>query len=273
MTYTMPGLTVGASYTVNLHFAETYFTAAGDREFNVLINGTQVLTNFDIFAATGGENMAIIKSFSTTANSSGEIVIQFTDGAANNPQINGIEILPASTLFASGGIYTLVSKTSGLNLDNEGSYTASNDVWQWSGGTGNTNQQWQINLLPNGYYQLINLSSGMALDNGGSTTQGTWFTQYNVGTNNTNQEFTITSVGGGYYQLVVATSGMALDSNDTVNAPQDTGFIVDSTAEGSANIVCNTALNINSGQSAYIDNAPTGNFTVTGSCNNGFTVP
>ena len=213
MTYTLPGLTAGASYTVNLHFAETSFNAVGDREFNVLINGTQVLTNFDIFAATGGENMAILKSFPATANSGGQIVIQFAVGAANNPQINGIEILPASTLFTSGGIYTLTSKTSGLNLDNEGSYAASNDVYQWSNGAGNTNQQWQINLLPNGHYNLINLSSGMALDNGGSTTNGTWFTQYNLGTNNPNQEFTITSVGGGYYQLVVATSGLALDNS------------------------------------------------------------
>ena len=213
MTYTLPGLTAGASYTVNLHFAETSFTAVGDREFNVLINGTTVLTNFDIFAATGGENMAILKSFPATANSSGQIVIQFAVGAANNPVINGIEILPASTLFTSGGIYTLTSKTSGYNLDNEGSYTASNDVHQWSNGTGNTNQQWQLNLLPNGKYNLISLTSGMALDNGGSTTAGSSFTQYNLGSNNPNQEFTITSLGSGYYQLVVATSGLALDND------------------------------------------------------------
>jgi hypothetical protein len=213
MIYTMPGLTPNAPYTVNLHFAETYFSAVGDREFNVLINGTQVLTNFDIFAATGGKNMGIVKSFAATANGSGEIVIQFAVGAANNPQINGIEILPSSTLFTSGDIYTLTSKTSGLNLDNQGSTTASNDVWQWSGGAGNANQQWQINKLSNGYYNLINLSSGMALDNGGSTTAGTWFTQYDLGTENPNQEFTITSLGSGYYQLVVAKSDMALDNS------------------------------------------------------------
>lgn len=213
MTYTMPGLTANAPYTVDLHFAETYFAAVGDREFNVSINGTQVLTNFDIFAATGGENMAILKSFSATANSSGQIVIEFADGDANNPLINGIEILPVSTILTSGGIYNLVSKTSGLDLDNEGSTTASNDVWQWSAGAGNANQQWQINLLPDGYYNLICLTSGMALDNGGSTTEGTWFTQYNSSTTNANQEFTITNLGNGYYQFVVASSGMALDNS------------------------------------------------------------
>jgi hypothetical protein len=34
--------------TVLLPFAETYFTAAGDGEFNVAINGTMVLTNLDL---------------------------------------------------------------------------------------------------------------------------------------------------------------------------------------------------------------------------------
>ena len=57
-TYTIPGLTAGASYTVRLDFAEEYWTAAGSRTFNVLINGTQVLTNFDIFATAGGEYKA-----------------------------------------------------------------------------------------------------------------------------------------------------------------------------------------------------------------------
>ena len=39
-TYTIPGLTAGTQYSVLLHFAETYFNAAGQREFDVAINGT-----------------------------------------------------------------------------------------------------------------------------------------------------------------------------------------------------------------------------------------
>ncbi|WP_245632676.1 malectin domain-containing carbohydrate-binding protein, partial [Edaphobacter aggregans] len=46
-TYTLPGLNPGASYTVRLHFAENYWTQPGQRVFNVSINGTQVLSNFD----------------------------------------------------------------------------------------------------------------------------------------------------------------------------------------------------------------------------------
>ena len=92
-TYTIPNLTAGASYTVNLSFAEIYWTAAGKREFNVLINGTQVLTNFDVFATAGGENIAIVKSFTATASASGTITIQFTTGAADLPKVSGIEVV------------------------------------------------------------------------------------------------------------------------------------------------------------------------------------
>ena len=91
-TYTIPGLTAGASYGVRLDFAETYWTAAGSRTFNVLINGTQVLTNFDIFATAGGEFKAVAESFTATASSAGAITIQFVT-VKDNAQVNGIEVL------------------------------------------------------------------------------------------------------------------------------------------------------------------------------------
>jgi fibronectin type 3 domain-containing protein len=91
-SYSAIGLTPGASYTVRLHFAELYWTSAGSREFNVTINGQQVLTNFDIFATAGGKDIAIIKPFTATANSSGQIVITFTS-VKDNAKVSGIEIL------------------------------------------------------------------------------------------------------------------------------------------------------------------------------------
>lgn len=51
------------TYNVSLDFAETYVTAAGQRIFSVSINGTQVLTNFDIYAAAGGMNIAVQRTF------------------------------------------------------------------------------------------------------------------------------------------------------------------------------------------------------------------
>ncbi|GCE19113.1 malectin domain-containing carbohydrate-binding protein [Dictyobacter kobayashii] len=92
-TYTIPHLTANAAYTVRLHFAEVYFTSAGQRSFNVSINGTQVMSNFDIFAAAGGENKAIVKQFTTKADGSGTVTIQFTS-VINNAKICGIEVIP-----------------------------------------------------------------------------------------------------------------------------------------------------------------------------------
>jgi beta-galactosidase len=57
----------------------------------VSINGTQVLANFDIVKASGGENIANIQQFTATANASGQIVITFTS-VTNNALISGIEI-------------------------------------------------------------------------------------------------------------------------------------------------------------------------------------
>ena len=42
-SYTIPGLNAGQTYPVWLYFDEGYFTAAGQREFGVTINGAQVL--------------------------------------------------------------------------------------------------------------------------------------------------------------------------------------------------------------------------------------
>ena len=66
-SYALHGLTSGKSYTVRLHFAEYAHTAAGQRTFNVSINGTQVLTNFDIFATAGGEFKANVQQFNAVA--------------------------------------------------------------------------------------------------------------------------------------------------------------------------------------------------------------
>ncbi|HWX55648.1 MAG TPA: malectin domain-containing carbohydrate-binding protein, partial [Verrucomicrobiae bacterium] len=90
-TYTVPGFAAGSIHTVRLHFAETFFSTAGSRTFNVTINGTQVLTHFDIFAAAGAKNRAIIKQFTVNANSSGQYVIQFTE-VVNQSLVSGIEV-------------------------------------------------------------------------------------------------------------------------------------------------------------------------------------
>ena len=91
-SYTVPGFVAGSSHTVRLHFAETYFSTAGSRTFNVSINGTQQLAGFDIFAAAGNvKNKAVVRAFTLNANASGAYVIQVTS-VVNNGLLGGIEI-------------------------------------------------------------------------------------------------------------------------------------------------------------------------------------
>jgi len=91
-TYTLTGLSAGATYTVRLHFAEVYWSSAGARVFNVSINGAQVLTNFDIFAAAGGNFKALVRDFTAAANGSGQIVLQYST-IRDNAKSSGLEIL------------------------------------------------------------------------------------------------------------------------------------------------------------------------------------
>ena len=97
-TYTIAGRAAGSAQTVTLYFAESYWSAAGQRTFNVAVNGQSVLTAFDIYAAAGARNRAVARSFSTTASASGQVVIAFTRGGGpDNPKISGI------TVAAGGG--------------------------------------------------------------------------------------------------------------------------------------------------------------------------
>lgn len=90
-TYTIPNLFPNTNYTVRLHFNELYWNSAGSRVFNVAINGTQVLTNYDIFQDAGGANKAVVKQFTTTSDANGKITIQFST-VVDNAMVNGIEI-------------------------------------------------------------------------------------------------------------------------------------------------------------------------------------
>jgi hypothetical protein len=81
---------VNGTHTVILKFAELYFTSAGQRTFNVTINGQTVLTNFDIFAAAGGGLTAVDKSFAVNVTN-GQITVQLIP-VASTPTLNAVEI-------------------------------------------------------------------------------------------------------------------------------------------------------------------------------------
>ena len=82
-----------AAYTVRLHFAETTYKVAGKRQFNVAINGQQVLTNFDPAQEAGAADKAVVKDFpGIMPDKNSAITVTLTKGAVDEPEINGIEI-------------------------------------------------------------------------------------------------------------------------------------------------------------------------------------
>jgi hypothetical protein len=87
------------NYKVTLKFSENFFSNAGARVFNVVINNQPVLTNFDIFAQAGAEYQALDESFSIPV-SNGLITIQFS-GVVQNGKIDAIQISQTSQTNSS----------------------------------------------------------------------------------------------------------------------------------------------------------------------------
>lgn len=104
MTYTFTGLTPGSNYTLRLHFNELYWGTAGQsggvgsRVFDVTVNDLPALTNFDIYSTAGGANKAVAEELPVSADSNGNVTVQFTN-VTDNALVNGLElyqgILPA----------------------------------------------------------------------------------------------------------------------------------------------------------------------------------
>jgi len=93
-TYTIPNRAPGSAQVVTLYFAETYLSSAGQRTFDVIINGATALSGFDIFAAAGAANKGVSRTFNTNADSSGQVVIQFAkNGGKDNPKVCGITVV------------------------------------------------------------------------------------------------------------------------------------------------------------------------------------
>jgi len=117
-SYAIPQLKVGNAYIVNLHFTEDFETASAQRLMDVSINGTNVLSSFDIFAATGAQHKAIVKTFTATADTNGLVTIAFsphTGSPDGNAKVDGVEVLtpvpvppiPGTFSYVAGRWYVL----------------------------------------------------------------------------------------------------------------------------------------------------------------------
>jgi hypothetical protein len=94
-SYSIPGWTPGVPYTVRIHGEEPYYTVAGKRIADILINGQTVETGLDWFAVAGGENKGAALTFSNTGSVTGNLTVQVVKDPAssdNNTELSGIEV-------------------------------------------------------------------------------------------------------------------------------------------------------------------------------------
>ena len=93
--FNLYGLVPHAQHRVRLHFAENpaKVNGAGQRKFDVRINGELVLDDFDIYAAAGGSNRAVVREFWAYPNLNGVMVVQLFNDSAGSAMINGIQVL------------------------------------------------------------------------------------------------------------------------------------------------------------------------------------
>jgi hypothetical protein len=248
MSYTIPNLTAGAAYTVTLYFAETYLSGSGQRLFSVSINNNTVLSNFDIYASAGGRNKAIARSFSATANSSGQIVIQFISGT-QNPKINGIAIvLSGSTTTLSVSPTTL---TLAAAANSTGTFTVtSNTSW-----TVSSSQSW------------LTASPTSGSNNGTVTVTA----QQNTGSSARTATVTVSATGAAS-QTVTVTQNAATTTTLSVS-PTTLTLAAAANSTGTFTVTSNTSWTVSSSQS-WLTASPTsgsnnGTVTVTAQQNTG----
>jgi hypothetical protein len=81
------------TYTVRLHWAETYHTAAGKRQFDVSINGQRQGTSpVDVFQEAGGGNRALVRDYPGVEVSDAGLTVALTSVVAD-PNLAGLELI------------------------------------------------------------------------------------------------------------------------------------------------------------------------------------
>jgi hypothetical protein len=191
MTWSFP-VQSGRSLKVRLYFANLCSCSQqiGRRIFNVAIDGSSVLTNYDI-SADAGHKVGVMKEFARASD--GSVDIQFTHGSQRDPQINAIEIIDtgiAPPPPGNGAEYlahrSFTGTTSGATTQlatpgmdwsgARGAFFTNGKIYAgWSDGTltsqtfdGTTvgpKQTINLNGLTGSYWPVSNLT-GMALENG-----------------------------------------------------------------------------------------------------------
>lgn len=190
------------TYVIVLHTQETYWNSAGQRQFDISVNGQQVVSNLDPFAQAGGDKPIAIETVVTVVNSA--ITINLT-ADIDNATLNAVTIYeyvgPGSGQEPVNGAPFLVDadgiSIDAVDYDEGGQGVAYNDTAGLQGGTNGgraggdvevtasgdvgwiENGEWleyTIDVANAGLYDL-----GMLLSNGGGAGRAVTVSFYRAG--------------------------------------------------------------------------------------------
>lgn len=108
LTIAVCDLPVGAQLQVTLHFSEIYFgiTGAGQRTFDILVDGNLKQADFDTWAeanvlngGNGGNNVAVDKAYTFTVGASGCVEVLLRADGIENAHISGMTLNQTGTTF------------------------------------------------------------------------------------------------------------------------------------------------------------------------------
>jgi hypothetical protein len=110
------------TYAVTLKFAEISIETTGQRLFHVDLNGTRVLSSFDVYATAGGPNKAVDRTFPVTVTG-GQVSLVFT-ALMSSATVSAIEILPTGgsggTPFETRYTYNLNNQVTNVSMPRGG---------------------------------------------------------------------------------------------------------------------------------------------------------
>jgi len=183
------------SYTVRLHFAETYWTQPARRVMDVAIEGATVLTDYDIVAEVGPLTADVHESETTVTD--GTLNIEFIHNF-ENPKVSGIEILGDAAPLPP--TVNILAPTNGATLMGT-SFVAQ---WQTSG---------DLSGVDHVHVQLDDEPAQMSLNLSGSLT----FNSVAPG----NHTLTVTLVDSGDGELTnpEATDSVSFTTEEVVTTP------------------------------------------------------
>ncbi|WP_323174224.1 malectin domain-containing carbohydrate-binding protein [Natrialba sp. PRR66] len=146
------------TYDVELHFAETYWEASGDRVFDVLVAGTEAVADLDIYAEVG-HDAALVRTISGVDVSGGTLTISAT-GDVDNAVINAIRVVEATGDGSSGqqpyggSAWTIPGRIEAEDYDTGGEGVAYHDTTSGNAGGAYRDDDVDIESATEGGYNV-----------------------------------------------------------------------------------------------------------------------